>query len=71
LTDTLAVVVRLTISEEDFDVNRLEERVRAARNEAGRELFTRALAALEEEAVTAQPGAVRPRRGPSTRPWGR
>jgi len=37
--------------------------VRAARNETGRELFTRALAALEEEAVTAQPGAVRPRRG--------
>lgn len=62
MTATIEVVVRLTISEEDFDVNRLEERVRAARNEAGRELFTRALQALEEEAVSAHPGVVRPRR---------
>lgn len=58
---TIEVVVRLTISEEDFDVNRLEERVRAARDEAGRELLVRALEVLEEEALAAHPGAVRQR----------
>ena len=57
MADPLEVVVRLTISEEDFDVDRLAERVRTARKEAGRELFRRA-----EEAVTAPPGAVRQRR---------
>ena len=62
MADPLEVVVRLTISEEDFDVDRLAERVRTARKEAGRELFRRALEALAEEAVTAPPGAVRQRR---------
>jgi len=36
----------MTISEEDFDGNRLEERVKRARDEAGRELLVRALGAL-------------------------
>jgi len=62
LTDTIEVVVRLTISEEDCDVNRLEKRVRAARDEAGRQLFVRALARLEEEALAAHPKAARQRR---------
>jgi len=62
LTDTIEVVVRLTISEEDCDVNRLEKRVRAARDEAGRQLFVRALARLEEEALAAHPKATRQRR---------
>lgn len=62
MTDTIEVVVRLTISEEDFDVNRLEERVRAARTEAGRALFLRALAWLEAQALANHPGAVCQRR---------
>ena len=62
MTDTIEVTVRLTISEEDWDVNRLEARVRAARDEAGRQLFVRALARLEEEALAAHAGAVRQRR---------
>lgn len=62
MTDTIEVVVRLTISEEDFDVNRLEERVRAARDEAGRQLFVRALQRLEEEALAAHPQVARQRR---------
>lgn len=62
MTHTLEVVVRLTLSEEDGDVNRLEERVRAAREEAGRALFVQALARLEEEALASHPGAVRQRR---------
>lgn len=37
LSDT-EVAVRLTISQEDFDVNRLDARVRPAREKAGREL---------------------------------
>lgn len=44
MTNTIEVVVRLTISEDDFEVNRLEERVRAARDQGGRELLVRALA---------------------------
>jgi len=59
LTDTIEVVVRLTISEEDFDVNRLEKRVQAVRDEAGRQFFVRALAWLEEEGLAAHPKAVR------------
>jgi len=55
-------VVRLTISEEDFDVNRLEKRVRAARDEAGKELLVKALERLDEEALAAHPKAVRQRR---------
>jgi len=62
LTDTIEVVVRLTISEEDFDVNRLEKRVRAARDEAGKELLVKALERLDEEALAAHPKAVRQRR---------
>lgn len=58
----IEVVVRMTVSEEDFEVNRLEERVRAARDEAGRQLFVRALARWEEEALAAHPGAARQRR---------
>jgi hypothetical protein len=61
LPHTIEVVVRLTISEEDFEVNRLEERVRAARDEAGRELLVKAWAAVEEEALASHPGAVRQR----------
>ncbi len=38
MPQTLEVVVRMTISDEDFDVNRLERRVRKARDQAGREL---------------------------------
>lgn len=62
MTDTIEVVVRMTISEEDFDVNRLEKRVQAVRDEAGRQLFVRALAWLEEEGLAAHPKAVRQRR---------
>jgi hypothetical protein len=62
LPQTLEVVVRLTISEEDFDVNRLEKRVRAARDEAGKELLVKALERLDEEALAAHPKAVRQRR---------
>ena len=40
MTDTIEGVVRLTLSEEDFDVNRWEGRVKQARDEAGRELAT-------------------------------
>lgn len=61
MTDTIEVVVRLTISEEDFDVNGLEKRVRAVRDEAGRQLFVRALARLEEEGLAAHPRAARQR----------
>ena len=62
MPQTLEVVVRLTISEEDFDVNRLEKRVRAARDEAGKELLVKALERLDEEALAAHPKAVRQRR---------
>ena len=62
MTDTIEVVVRLTISEEDFDVNRLEGRVKQARDEAGRELLVKALEALEERTLENHPGAVRQRR---------
>ena len=55
MTDTIEGVVRLTLSEEDFDVNRWEGRVKQARDEAGRELLVQAL--------EKHPGAVRPRRG--------
>lgn len=61
MPQTIEVVVRLTISEEDFDVNRLEERVKQARDEAGRELLVKALEVLEEEALAAHAGAVRQR----------
>jgi hypothetical protein len=62
LPQTIEVVVRLTISEEDFDVNRLEARVRAAREEAGRELLVRALGTLDEMTLKNHPQAVRQRR---------
>lgn len=62
MPQTIEVVVRLTIDDEDFDVNRLEERVRAARDEAGRELMLRALEALDERALENHPGLTRQRR---------
>jgi hypothetical protein len=62
LPQTIEVVVRLTISEEDFDVNRLEARVRAARDEAGREMLVRGLEALDELGLENHPEAVRQRR---------
>ena len=62
MPQTIEVVVRLTISEEDWDVNRLEGRVRAGRDEAGRELLVKALQALDERAVEEHAGAVRQRR---------
>jgi hypothetical protein len=62
LTDTVEVTVRLTISEEDFDVNRLERRVREARDQAGRALLVKALEALEERALENHPGVARQRR---------
>ncbi len=62
MPQTIEVVVRLTIDDEDFDVNRLEERVRAARDEAGRELMVRALEALDERALENHPGLARQRR---------
>jgi hypothetical protein len=52
----------MTISEEDLDVNRLEERVKQARDEAGRELLVKVLEARDEAALAAHPGAVRQRR---------
>lgn len=62
MPQTIEVVVRLTISEEDFDVNRLEERVKQARDEAGRELLVQALQALDARALENHPRAVRQRR---------
>jgi hypothetical protein len=62
LPQTIEVVVRLTISEEDFDVNRLERRVRRARDEAGRELLVKVFEALDEAGLAAHPKAVRQRR---------
>jgi hypothetical protein len=62
LPQTIEVVVRVTISEEDFDVNRLESRMRAARDQAGRELLARSLEALDEEALKNHPGLARQRR---------
>lgn len=62
MTDTIEVVVRLTISEEDFDVNRLEGRVKQARDQAGRALMVQALAVLDARALENHPGAVRQRR---------
>jgi Uncharacterised protein family (UPF0236) len=61
LPRTIEVVVRLTISDEDYDVNRLERRVRAARDEAGRRLLVQALEALDVEAVENHAGATRQR----------
>jgi hypothetical protein len=60
LPQTSEVVVRLTISEEDFDVTRLEEGMKQRWDEAGRELLVRVLAVLEEEALAARvfPGHV-------------
>lgn len=55
-------MVRLTIDDEDFDVNRLEGRVRAARDEAGRELMVRALEVLDQAALENHPGVARQRR---------
>ena len=62
MPQTIEVVVRVTISEEDFDVNRLESRVRAARDQAGRELLVRALDALDAQALENHPGLARQRR---------
>ncbi len=62
MPQTIEVVVRLTISEEDFDVNRLEARAKQAREEAGRELLVKALEALDERALENHPGAMRQRR---------
>jgi hypothetical protein len=52
----------MTVSEEDYDVNRLEARVRVVWDETGRELFERALERLDEMAREAHPGAVRQQR---------
>lgn len=62
MPQTIEVVVRLTISEEDFDVNRLERRVREASDQAGRELLVRALESLEGMALENHPGVARQRR---------
>ena len=62
MAHTLEVVLRLTVSEEDFAVNRVEKRVKQARDEAGRQLFVQVLEALDAEALAAQAGAVRQRR---------
>jgi len=62
LPQTIEVVVRVTISDEDFDVNRLERRVREARDPVGRELLVRALEALDEAALENHPGVARQRR---------
>jgi len=62
LPQTIEVVVRLTLTEEDLEVNRLEERVRAARDAAGRTLRVRALEVLDELALGNHPGAGRQRR---------
>ena len=62
MAHTLEVVLRLTVSEEDFDVNRVEKRVKQARDEAGRQLFVQVLEALDAEALAAHAGAVRQRR---------
>lgn len=59
---TIEVVVRLTLSEEDFDVNRLERRVEEARDEAGRELLVRALDRLDAMGLENHPGVRRQRR---------
>lgn len=59
---TIEVVVSMTVSEEDFDVNHLEERVRRLRDQTGRELFVRALAELDEMALASHPQAARQRR---------
>ncbi len=59
---TIEVVVSMTVSEEDYDVNRLEARVRGVRDQTGRALFVRALERLDEMAREAHPGAVRQRR---------
>ena len=45
--------------------SKTKERVRAARDEAGRELLVRALETLEERALADHPGAVRRRSLPS------
>ena len=63
MAQTIEVVVRLTVSEDDFDVNRLEGRVEQAHDEAGRGLLVRALEVLDEMALAAHPGVVRQRRG--------
>jgi hypothetical protein len=55
-------VVRLTVSEDDFDVNRLEQRVEQARDQAGRELLGRALEVLDGRALANHPGVARQRR---------
>jgi hypothetical protein len=52
----------VTISDADFDVNRLERRVREARDQAGRELLVRALESLDEVALDNHAGIVRQRR---------
>ena len=62
MPQTIEVVVRLTISEEDFDVNRLEARVEQARDEAGRELLVKALEALDEQGLENHPQVARQRR---------
>jgi hypothetical protein len=62
LPQTIEVVVRLTISEGDFDVKRLEARVKPAREEVGRELLVRALETLDEAGLAAHPQAARQRR---------
>ena len=61
MPQTIEVVVRMTISDEDFDVNRLERRVREARDQAGRELLVQALESLEEVALENHTGSKRQR----------
>ena len=62
MPQTIEVVVRMTLSEEDFDVSRLEERVQQVRDEAGRELLVKVFKVRDEAALAAHPGAVRQRR---------
>jgi len=52
----------MTISDADFDVNRLERRVREARDQAGRELLVRALESLDEVGLDNHAGIARQRR---------
>ena len=63
MAQTIEVVVRLTVSEDDSDVHRLEGRVEQAHDEAGRGLLVRALEVLDEMALENPLGVVRQRRG--------
>lgn len=58
---TIDVVVK-TLSDEDFNVNGLEWRVREARDQAGQELMVKALESMDERVLADHPGAARQRR---------